>query len=111
MGGWVAPYVARRCAPANPSREGNVTNSDTPAKYDVEILEAVLLEITAELHPEHLSRDELLSQIVAKPDDTREVETAAQAIRNLREFSLFSKRDDEIVEPTPAALRAVSRLR
>jgi hypothetical protein len=34
----------------------------------------------------------------------------AQAIRNLREFGLFADRDDEIVQPTPAALRVVARL-
>lgn len=82
----------------------------TPAKYDVEIVEAVVLEIAAELHPEHLSARGLASKIVGDPTDRREVETAAQAIRNLREFGLFADRDDEIVEPTPAGLRAVALL-
>lgn len=49
-------------------------------------------------------------RIVSDPDDGREVETVAQAIRNLRQFSLFRDRDDEIVEPTQAALRAVALL-
>jgi len=49
-------------------------------------------------------------KIVSDPDDGREVETVARAIRNLREFSLFRDRDDEIVEPTQAALRAVALL-
>jgi hypothetical protein len=32
------------------------------------------------------------------------------AIRSLREVGLFTHRDDEIVEPTPAAVRAVKLL-
>jgi hypothetical protein len=34
----------------------------------------------------------------------------AQAIRNLREFGLLRDRDDEIVEPTPAALHVYALL-
>jgi hypothetical protein len=41
---------------------------------------------------------------------TRRVETATQAIHNLREVGLLKDRDDEIVEPTPAGLRAVALL-
>lgn len=87
-----------------------MTNRDTPPQYDVAIVEAVILLTVAELHPEHLSADRLLLRIVGKPDDDREVATAGQAIRNLREFGLVKDRDDEIVEPTPIALRAVTLL-
>jgi hypothetical protein len=87
-----------------------MTSSGISPKYDVAVIEGLLLEITAELHPEHLSTGELLLQIVSDPNDAREIETATQAIRNLREFSLFADRDNEIVEPTPAALRAVALL-
>jgi hypothetical protein len=87
-----------------------MTDRDTLPKYDVAIVEAVILEVAAELHPEHLSPGELSLKIVSDPDDSRELETAAQAIRGLREFGLFKVRDDEIVEPTPAALRAVALL-
>lgn len=92
--------------------EGNqgMTAPNIPPKYNVGIVEAVLLEIAAELHPEHLSVGELSLRIVGDPDDRREVETAAQAIRGLREFGLFSDGDDEIVQPTPAGLRAVELL-
>lgn len=82
----------------------------TPPKYNVSIVEAVILEVAAELHPEHLPADELSLKVVGNPDDNRELETAALAIRGLGEFGLFKVRDDEIVEPTPAALRAVALL-
>lgn len=86
-------------------------NDETPPKYKVEIVEAVILEIAAELHPEHLPANELVAtKIVSDLDDEREIETAVQAIRNLQEFGLFRARDDEIVEPTQAALRAVTLL-
>ena len=87
-----------------------MTDSETPPKYNVAIVEAVLLEVAAELHPQHLTAAELSLKIVGDPDDGREIETAARAIRNLREFGLFRDRDDEIAEPTQAALRAVALL-
>jgi hypothetical protein len=79
-------------------------------KYNVAIVEAVILEVAAELHPENLTAKELALRIISNADDAREAETAAQAIRNLREFGLFADREDEIVEPTPAALRACALL-
>jgi hypothetical protein len=82
----------------------------TPPKYNVEIVEGVILELSAELHPEHLPTGGLLRKIANDPDDAREIETGVQAIHNLREFGLLGNRDDEIVEPTPAAIRAVALL-
>jgi hypothetical protein len=87
-----------------------MTIRETPPKYDVAIVEAVILEVAVGLHPEHLSMGGLLRKIVGDPDDTREMETGVQAIRNLREFRLFADREDEIVQPTPAALRAYALL-
>jgi hypothetical protein len=87
-----------------------MTNADTSPKYDVAKVEAVILEVAAELHPEHLSTAGLLLKIVSNSDDAREVEIGVQAVRNLREFGLFANREDEIVEPTPAALRACALL-
>lgn len=82
----------------------------TPPKYDVAVVEAVILEVAAELDPEHFSTGALLLKIVGGPDDAREIETGVQAIRSLREVGLFRHRDNEIVEPTPAAVRAVQLL-
>jgi hypothetical protein len=82
----------------------------TPAKYDVAKVEAVVLEVAAELHPEHLSTGGLLRRIVADPEDSREIETGIQAIQSLREVGLFTRRTDERVEPTTAAIRAVALL-
>lgn len=85
-----------------------MTAKDTPPKYNVAIVEAVLLEEAVELHPKSLPDRDLLLRIVGDAKDTREVDTASQAIRNLREFGLLAAREDRIVEPTPAALRAVA---
>ena len=87
-----------------------MTDRNTPPKYNVAIVEAVILEVATELHPEHLSASELSLKIISDPDDSRELETAAQAIRGLREFGLFKVRDDEIAEPTAVALHAVALL-
>jgi uncharacterized protein YejL (UPF0352 family) len=88
----------------------NVTDSETPPQYDIAKVEAVILEVAAELHPQHLTARDLSLKVVGNANDTREVETAAQAILGLREFGLFAIQDDEIVEPTPAALRACALL-
>jgi hypothetical protein len=87
-----------------------MTKPDTSPNYDVAIVEAVILEVAADLHPQNLTAKELALKIISDADDTREVETAAQAIRGLHEFGLLSVRDDEIVMPTRAALRAVALL-
>ena len=79
-------------------------------KYDLATVEAVLLEMAAELHPRHLTARDLSLEIVSDPDDGREVETAAEAIRNLQEYGLLSVGEDGSVTPTPAALRAVALL-
>ncbi len=87
-----------------------MTDSETPPQYDVAKVEAVVLQVAAELHPQNLTAREMSLEIVSDADDAREVDTAAQAIKGLREFGLFAVRDDEIVEPTPAALRACALL-
>jgi hypothetical protein len=78
----------------------------TSAKYNLAAVESAALEMAIELHPQRLTARELSLRMVRNRDDNKEVETAAEAIRNLREFGLFADRDDEIVEPTPAGLRA-----
>lgn len=87
-----------------------MTNPDLLPSYNVPIVEAVTLEVAAELHPQNLTAKELAQKIVCKADDAREVETFAQAIRGLREYGLFCDGDGEIVMPTPAGLHAVALL-
>jgi hypothetical protein len=81
-----------------------------PPKYDVAKVEAVILEVAVELDSEHLSTGSLLLKVVGDPEDAGEIETGVQAIRSLREAGLFAHRDDEIVEPTQAAVRAIRLL-
>jgi hypothetical protein len=97
--------------PTIPASLLGLKEASTPPKYNVDSVEAVVLEMAAELHPEHLSTDGLLSKVVADPRDEREIETGVQAISSLREVGLLTHRDDELVEPTPAALRTVALLK
>lgn len=85
-------------------------DNETPPQYDVAKVEAVILQVAAELHPQYLTARDLALRIVGDAGDAKEGETAAKAIMGLREFGLFTDRDDEIVEPTPAALRACALL-
>lgn len=88
-----------------------MTSSYPPkAQYNIAQMETVILEVTASLHPVHLSKADLTLKIVSDPDDDKEVGTLARAISNLREFGLFTDRNDEIVELTSAVLRAIARL-
>jgi hypothetical protein len=85
--------------------------NQAPPKYNPALVAQVVLEVAVELHPEHLRAGELALKIVGDPDDEREMETAIEAIRDLMECGLFSGEDDgDVVEPTPAALRAYALL-
>ncbi|HEX6687374.1 MAG TPA: hypothetical protein VF085_01765 [Solirubrobacterales bacterium] len=85
-----------------------MTKPDDSVHYNVAIVEAAFLATATELHPQNLTAKELALKVILDPDDTREVETAEQAMRGLREFGLFSDGDGGIVTPTPAALHAVA---
>ncbi|HSS04071.1 MAG TPA: hypothetical protein VLK89_02635 [Solirubrobacterales bacterium] len=87
------------------------SNAGTPPRYDLAMVTQVILEEALEIDPQHLTVSELSRRIVTDPDDSREVETATQAIRDLRQSGLFCySDDDQVVEPTPAALRAYELL-
>lgn len=80
-------------------------------KYNLTLVARAILEEAVELHPQCLTVDELALRIVGDPNDSREMATAIQATDDLRQFGLFDYRDeDEVVEPTPAALRAFALL-
>jgi hypothetical protein len=79
----------------------------SPPEYDLAIVGQVILVEVVERHPARLTVDELALRIVSDPDDEREVETATEAVRDLRRACLVRYRnDDKLVEPTQAALRA-----
>lgn len=87
--------------------EATVTDALSSPKFDPAVVERAVLEEVIDLHPQRLTAPELALRIVADPDDRIEVETATQAIRELRRSGLLRYRnDDELVEPTHSALRA-----
>lgn len=85
------------------------TASAMPPKYNPELVEHVILVEIIEQHPARLTVGELSLRIVADPADSREVEIATGAIRDLRRSGLIRYRsDDLVVEPTHTALRAAA---
>lgn len=86
----------------------NVGRASSPA-YDSRAVARAIIEEVLLRRPEQLTVAELRQKIVGDPDDEREVETALEAIRNLRESGLIRYRDDDqLVEPTHAVLRYVA---
>jgi hypothetical protein len=80
-------------------------------KYNRQVVAQAILEVAVELHPKLLTARELSLRIIADPEDRREVETAMQAIDDLKQSGLFADRDDDdVAEPTAAALHAVALL-
>jgi hypothetical protein len=86
-------------------------SASTPfsAKYDVATVARLMLEEVAELHPRRLTARELSARIITDPDDSREIETAAHAIRVLIRVGLFEG-DDGNVRPTGIALFTIALL-
>lgn len=87
-----------------------MTTDPIPPGYDLATVERVILEEAIGLHPHNLSTQELCLRIISEPGDRREMETATQAVDGLKEDGLFCDRDDAVVEPTLAALRAGAHL-
>ncbi len=72
-----------------------------------EARERAVLEEVVELHPERLTIPELILRVAIDPDDAARAEMIRQAARELRRSGLIRYRDDdELVEPTHAAIRA-----
>lgn len=82
----------------------------TQPGHDLEIVEGAVLEMAVELHPTHLSEEDLLQRIVSKRADALELETTRQAIANLRELGILSEREDGLLEPTQPTLRTAGLL-
>lgn len=73
-------------------------------------VEQVVLEIVIELHPDRLTIPELILKVAADRDQL-EGEDVRFAIRDLRASGLLRYRnDDQVVEPTHAALRVAGLL-
>ena len=70
-------------------------------------LQRAILEEIIQLGPHRLCLPELLLRIAMNPDDGVEVEEIRHAVRELRCDGLVRYRnDDEIAEPTRAAVRS-----
>jgi hypothetical protein len=78
-----------------------------PPQYDLRQVEALLLEVSAEFKSKPLSVERLALRIICDPHDHKERETVTEAIRRLREVDLIRDREDDIVELTPGARRAI----
>jgi hypothetical protein len=76
-------------------------------KYNRAIVGQVLLMQILNKHPTCMTVAELVDRTIADSGDASEVETARAAIRELRQTGLIRYcDDDELVEPTQAALHA-----
>lgn len=83
--------------------------SEMPA-VNLQQIEQTVLETVIELHPDHLTISELILRI-ADDRDPLEREDVRFAIRDLRASGLLRYRgDDQVVEPTHAAIRAAGLL-
>jgi hypothetical protein len=79
--------------------------------YLPEHVERAVLEAVIDLLPVRLTVAELCLRIAANPEDRREVEVIKRAIRDLKRSGLLRCRsDDQIVEPTQAAVQALALL-
>jgi hypothetical protein len=82
-----------------------MANRSVSAKYDSDVVGGIaLLEIIE--NPRSMTVREIALRIVADPGDCLEMNTAIRAICELRRFCLVRYGDDELIEPTQAAVRA-----
>jgi hypothetical protein len=82
-----------------------------PPKYDPEHVGRAVLLAVIDLLPVRLTVAELCLRVAADPEDRREVEVIKHAIRDLKSSGLLRYRsDDQLVEPTQAAVRALALL-
>ena len=83
---------------------GSASRCHNPA-----LIEQVILEAAIELHPQRLTVRELSLRVISDPEDSIEVETTAHVIRDLRRSGLLRYRnDDQVVEPTHAAISSAA---
>jgi hypothetical protein len=79
--------------------------------YLPEHVEHAVLMAVIDLLPVRMTVAELCLWIAANPEDDREVDTIRDAIRDLKRSGLLRCRnDDQVVEPTQAAVRAFALL-
>lgn len=87
-----------------------MTDGGTQPGHDLRIVEGAVLEMAVELHPTHLSAEDLQQRIVSKRADVLELETTSQAIVNLRELGILREGVNGILEPTQPTMRTAALL-
>lgn len=79
--------------------------------YRPEPLERAILEEVIDLLPVRLTVNELCLWIAANPEDDSEVEATRRAIHDLKRSGLLRyQNDNQVVEPTQAAVQAFALL-
>lgn len=82
-------------------------DDSTPPKYRQDKVEGVILDIVVEVR--RIALAAVIDQVVEDPDDERAMKTARSAVASLREYWLLQpEMGDEILAPTPAAVKSAS---
>jgi hypothetical protein len=82
-----------------------------PPKYDPEHVGRAVLLAVIDLLPVHLTVAELCLRIAGDTEDGREIKTIRDAIRDLKRSGVLRYRnDDQVVEPTQAAVQTFALL-
>jgi hypothetical protein len=72
----------------------------------VKVGQALMYEVIY-LRPKRLTVDELIRRVVSDSSDTKEIDTATQALEEIKRSGLLEyEEDEEVVSATPAALLA-----
>jgi hypothetical protein len=80
----------------------------TPQKYDPTAVRKTILNEVIQQLPTLWTTHFLIERIVSDPEDTREVETAEEALNKLRGSKLIRLGTHELVEPTSGGLDAAN---
>lgn len=92
-------------ADENPTGPGAAERLTTTADQDDRDQASVLREILF-IHPEPITGEELIREKTIVSDDFAERDRIERAIRDLTAIGLLHRRDDDLLIPTRAAVRA-----
>lgn len=90
-----------RNKPSGADDERATTTADQDDRDQASVLREILF-----LYPEPITREELIREKTIVSDDFAERDRIERAIRDLTAIGLLHRRDDDLVIPTRAAVRA-----